>query len=156
MEIRQTGTETARIAEQLRRVYEGPSWLGPPLKQLINDINEEQARKRSLASAHTIWELILHIATWLRISRERLWATHTRDAEPSEDWPAMSNSWQSALSSLESEIYALVEAILDFSDERLPESAPAREPQSFYILLHGVIQHCAYHAGQISLLKKLG
>ena len=40
-------------------------------------------------------------------------------------------------------------------DERLNESAGGRE-FSFYFLLHGVVQHNLYHAGQIALLKKAG
>ncbi len=150
----QADTEPQRIARQLRLFYDGPSWLGPSLKDLLSDIDEEQARRRGLTDAHTIWELVLHIAGWLRIARERLSATRTRDADSAEDWPPMANSWHDALSSLESEIDALEQAILQFPEERLQESAPATEAQTFYVLLHGVIQHSAYHAGQIALLKK--
>ncbi|MDQ2773911.1 MAG: DinB family protein [Acidobacteriota bacterium] len=155
MPMKQAGTETERIARQLRLFYEGPSWLGPPLKELLSDIGEEHARRRGLTDAHTIWDLVLHIAGWLRIARERLSATHTRDMDAAEDWPPMADSWNDALSSLETETDALEQAILKFPEERLQESAPATEAQTFYVLLHGVIQHSAYHAGQIALLKKL-
>jgi uncharacterized damage-inducible protein DinB len=147
-------TEVERIADQLRRLYEGPSWLGPTLKELVGDVDEELARRRRWSNAHTIWELVLHISAWLRIARERLSAMHVRDAGEAENWPAMSGLWQEAVGSLEREIYALEEAILKFPGHRLQESAPASEAQSFYVLLHGVIQHSAYHAGQIALLKK--
>ena len=147
-------TEVERIADQLRRVYEGPSWLGPSVKELISDIDEERARRHSLAGVHTIWELALHITTWLRIARERLSATQALDATPEEDWPPMAGAWEDAKSSLAGEMRAVEQAILKFPEERLREPAPAREPQSFYELLHGVIQHTAYHAGQIALLKK--
>jgi uncharacterized damage-inducible protein DinB len=154
MSIQQKGAEIERIASQLRLVYEGPSWLGPSLKELIAGIDERPARRRPLPNAHTIWELVLHIAAWLRIARERLSATHTRDAEAAENWPPMNASWQDAVSALERETYALEQAILNFPEERLQESAPATEAQTFYVLLHGVIQHSAYHAGQIAVLKK--
>ncbi len=36
---------------------------------------------------------------------------------------------------------------------RLAESVPGRE-YSVYYLLHGVVKHNLYHAGQIALLKK--
>ncbi len=36
---------------------------------------------------------------------------------------------------------------------KLSETVPGRE-YSVYCLLHGVVQHNLYHAGQIALLKK--
>ena len=155
MSIEQKSGEMQRIAEQLQRLYQGPSWLGPSLRDLIGDIDEEHARRQAASGAHTIWELVLHITAWLRISRERLSATQARDIGPEEDWPAMGESWQHALSCLDSEIRALQISIRNFSEDRLQACAPAREPQTFYHLLHGVIQHSAYHVGQIALLKKL-
>ncbi len=154
MPIKQNITEIERIADQLRRVYEGPSWLGPAIKELISNVDEGCARRRTLAGAHTIWELVLHMAAWLRIAQERLSAIEVRDAEPAENWPPMAGSWEGAKSSLEAELHALGQAILEFPDDRLDERAPAIEAQTFYQLLHGVIQHSAYHAGQIAVLKK--
>ncbi len=147
--------EITRIASQLERFYDGTSWLGPSLKTILSDVTEGQARAREIPGAHTIWDLVLHIRAWLRIARERLSATAERDADPAEDWPPMTSSWQDALSSLEAEVRSLGNAVREFPETRLDEKAPAREEQTFYQLLHGVIQHSAYHAGQISLLKKL-
>jgi uncharacterized damage-inducible protein DinB len=154
MAVQEKIRETHRIAGQLRLLYEGPSWLGPTLKDLIVDVDEKRARARPLSHAHTIWELVLHITAWLRVSRDRLSATITRDPDEAENWPPMNGAWQDAISSLEVELYALEKAILEFPEARLAEAAPANEPQTFYLLLHGVIQHSAYHGGQIALLKK--
>jgi uncharacterized damage-inducible protein DinB len=147
-------SETARIADQLKRVYEGKAWLGPALRDILSDVTQEQAARRPIANAHTIWELVLHIGAWMRIGRERLAATKTRDYTEDENWPPMAGSWQDTLAMLEREERQLEQAILKFPDERLNEPAPATEPQTFYELLHGIVQHTAYHAGQIVLLKK--
>jgi DinB superfamily len=77
-----------------------------------------------------------------------------RDIPDEEDWPVPSGSWRDALEKLEVEVNALEQAILRFPDERLQEPAPAKELQTFYILLHGVVQHTLYHAGQIIVLNK--
>ncbi len=154
MSTDQESVETERIAGQLRLLHDGPSWLGPSLKELVRDIDENRARQRPVHGAHTIWELVLHITAWLRIARERLSATQIRDAQAAENWPPMGSSWRDALSLLDAETDALEQAILNFPDKRLQEQAPAGEAQTFYVLLHGVIQHSAYHAGQIALLKK--
>lgn len=147
-------SEAARIADQLRRVYQGKAWLGPSLTEILSGVTPEQAARRPIENAHTIWDLILHITAWIRIGRERLTATKTRDVTEDENWPRMAGTWQDALATLAREERQLEQAIQSFPDERLNEPAPAAEPQSFYELLHGVVQHTAYHGGQIILLKK--
>ncbi len=143
-----------RIADQLRRFYEGPSWLGPSLNSLLSEVDEASAKRRPIAGGHTIWEIVLHITAWVRIARERVSASEPRDPAPAEDWPPTSGSWKESLAELDAAIGDLEAAILKFPEERLDARAPAYEPQTFYELLHGVIQHSAYHAGQIALLKK--
>lgn len=150
----QGSTECHRIAHQLARLYGGPSWLGPSLKELLRDVDDAAARRRVLSDVHTIWELVLHMTAWLRIARERLSARNNRDADILENWPPIAGSWHEALSLLEQEVSDLEQAIRAFPPQRLGENAPATEPQTFYELLHGVIQHSAYHGGQIALLKK--
>lgn len=146
--------ETRRIADQLRRAYDGPAWHGPCLRELLDDITPEQAARRPVASAHSIQELVLHITAWMRIARERLTATEVREVKPEENWTPSRPSWPETRSALESEQRALEQAILAFPAHRLHEQAPATEPQTFYVLLHGAVQHNLYHAGQIALLKK--
>ena len=46
----------------------------------------------------------------------------------------------------------LVTAIRAMADEKLNESVQGAE-YNFYFMLHGVVQHNLYHAGQIALLK---
>ncbi len=143
-----------RIVDQLSRVYRGPAWHGPSLQELLADVTEEIAARRLIEGAHTIQELVLHIAAWMRIARERLTATEVRDATPEENWPAM-GEWVEALAEeLEGKQRALEEAVLAFPADRLNRLAPATERQTFYVLLEGVVQHNLYHAGQIALLKK--
>ena len=147
--------ETERIAEQLRLLFEGPSWLGQPLDVLLADISQGTASERASSGAHTIWELVLHIEAWLRIARVRLAASTPVEPKEEENWPAPGGSWQNAIAGVRNEVAALREAILEFPADRLEDVAPATEPQTFYVLLHGVIQHSAYHAGQIAILKRV-
>lgn len=147
-------TEIGAIADQFRRIYEGPAWHGPALKEILEGIGEERAADRALPQAHSIWELVLHTTAWIRIARERLSATAKRDHTAEENWPAITGSWNDTLLQLELEYRNLEAAVRVFPEKRLNEPAPATEPQTFYILLHGVIQHIAYHAGQMAILKK--
>jgi hypothetical protein len=146
--------ESYRIADQLRRAFKGPAWHGPSLKAILLDVAEDRAALQPRNGAHSIWEIVLHITAWMRIARERLVATAPRHISDDEDWPRPSGSWKDALGLLAAEEHALYEAIQDFPDHRLNDPAPATEPQTYYILLQGVVQHTLYHAGQIILLNK--
>ncbi|MBV9441166.1 MAG: DinB family protein, partial [Acidobacteriaceae bacterium] len=117
----ETCSEAARIADQLRQWYTGPSWLGPSMTEILADIEEDLARSQPIARTHTIWELTLHISAWLKIARERLSATENRDPTSAQNWPAIEKPWREALIELETEVRALENAILSFPDNRLEQ-----------------------------------
>jgi uncharacterized damage-inducible protein DinB len=151
-------TEIDRILDQLKRAYEGPAWHGPSIKESLDGVTAIQAQARPLRKAHSIWELVHHIAVWEDVGRRRL------EGDPAEvpistpeDWPpaddASAAAWEQAKAALERSHQALVEAISRVPESRLDE--PILEGKSsVYVTLHGVIQHDLYHAGQIAILKK--
>src|SRR5579859_8084280 len=57
-------SEAALIADQLRRAFYGEAWHGPALIELLADVDACTAAARPLANAHSIWELVLHVAAW--------------------------------------------------------------------------------------------
>jgi uncharacterized damage-inducible protein DinB len=57
------------------------------------------------------------------------------------------------MQSLEASHRSLREGIKKIDDAELEKTVPGTR-YSNYVLLHGVIQHDLYHAGQIALLKK--
>ncbi len=131
---------------------------------MLADVTARVARARPIATAHTIFEIVLHLTAWAREARRRLDGAPA--ASPAEgDWPPVVASgeadWTRAIGHLEEAHEELRQAIAGFSDERLDEPVPttADSPAadticSYYVLLHGVSQHMAYHAGQIALLTK--
>ncbi|MBD0371775.1 MAG: DinB family protein [Pyrinomonadaceae bacterium] len=149
-------TEVERIKDQLRRSFEGEAWHGPAVKELLAGISAKQAAAKPLPDAHSIWELVHHIAAWQETVRQRL------DGEPVDspldgDWPDLQDTreaaWAEMLSKLDRSYEELFEKVSLLSDERLNEVAAARA-YPVYFMLHGIIQHNLYHAGQIALLKK--
>jgi uncharacterized damage-inducible protein DinB len=151
-------TETHRINSQLKRAYQGEAWHGPSLRELLADVTAEQAAAKPIANAHNIWELVNHIIAWEQIVRRRL-EGETLDEIPDEmNFPPISDAseeaWQAILRDLGSSNQALRESIKRIDDAKLEEMVTGKE-HSNYFMLHGAIQHDLYHAGQISLLKKL-
>lgn len=151
-------SEIKRIKDQLRRSHEGEAWHGPPLRELLVDVTAEAAAARPLAGAHTIWEIVRHIAVWEEAVRRRL-EGEAAALSPAEDWPPVSDTseaaWRNAVAALEDGHQQLREAIARRADVELNEIV-AGQRYSVYFMLHGVIQHNLYHAGQIALLKKAG
>ena len=56
--------EIERILDQLKRAYEGDAWHGPSVKEVLAGVTAEQAHARPPGNAHTIYELVPHIAVW--------------------------------------------------------------------------------------------
>ncbi len=153
-------TEIDRILDQLKRSYHGEAWHGPALREILLDVTAEQAAARPLPNAHSIWELVLHITAWEDATRKALEGIPI-NVPDEENFPAIpdtsEDAWREALTTLEATHYVLREAIARVTDDMLDTAAghfvPGR-PYSYYFLLHGVIQHNLYHAGQIVMLKK--
>src|ERR1051326_7730679 len=151
-------TEVERILDKMRRAYEGNAWHGPSVKETLVGITAAQAHARPIANAHSIWELVRHIAVWEDVGRRRLEGDRAEiEISSTEDWPASDYTseaaWEQAKAALDRGHQALVEAISRVPESRLNE--PILEGKStVYVTLHGVIQHDLYHAGQIAMLKR--
>lgn len=150
-------TEIARIADQLRRSHEGDAWHGPSLEEILKGVDALAALRRPIAGSHNIWEITQHIAVWESVALRRLSGEVARNVKPEQDWPPVSDTtesaWQKALSELRSGHAKLQDRIARLSDRQLGEPVPEMG-YNVYVLLHGVVQHALYHAGQIAILKK--
>lgn len=152
-----TPSETQRIAEQLRRAMEGGAWHGPSVNELLADVTPEVAAARPVAAAHSIWEVVHHLTTWQEVVGRRLEGDPVAGGVPKEvDWPPVETvneaTWERARQALERGYRGLMERIEAFPEGRLNEAEPG-SGDSFYTLLHGMVQHHLYHAGQIALLR---
>ena len=151
-------SEIERILDQLKRAYEGNAWHGPAVKEVIAGVTAEQACARPLANAHTIWELVHHIAVWEDVGRRRLQGDPANVPISSpQDWPPADDTsaaaWEQAKAALDRGHQALVDEISRAPESRL--DLPIMEGKSsVYVTLHGLVQHDLYHAGQIAMLKK--
>lgn len=156
--------ESARIVDQFVRAHDGDPWHGSPVTAILEGVTAGQAAAKPAADAHSIWEIVLHMTGWRLEAARR--ASGAPAAEPEGgDWPAVGDPaparWTAALAALGAAHRRLVEAVRGMSDEQLqrpsndPRNAPLGAGVTYYQLFHGIVQHDAYHAGQIAILKKL-
>jgi uncharacterized damage-inducible protein DinB len=149
-------SESARIADQLKRAFYGSAWHGPALMELLKDVNAQTAAAKPLPDVHSIWELVLHIAAWDGAASRRL-EGHTARLKDLENFPPLpeptETAWREAVTTVKATHDVLTATVASMPAARLRDRCPGK-PYDLYHLLHGVVQHELYHAGQIAILKK--
>jgi uncharacterized damage-inducible protein DinB len=149
-------SQSALIAEQFSRAFEGDAWHGPALLELLEDVDAATAAAKPLANVHSIWELVSHIAVWDDATLRRL-AGEVCQPEGDANFPPMPQpteaAWREAVAQAKRTHDRLVKTVGALPDSRLRDQVPGKK-YDFQFMLPGVVQHELYHAGQIAILKK--
>ena len=150
-------TENERLLDQLRRAYRGGAFHGPAVFEILEGVSAETAAAKPLAGAHSIWELVRHVATWNRIPVQRIRERRAIDPIDAENFPVVGDPSESAWSAAKQELSASADDVAATIEalpaERFAEIVPGRT-YTVVAMLDGVIQHALYHAGQMALMKK--
>ena len=152
-------SEAALLADQLRRAFDGEAWHGDSVLEILADVDAGTAAAHPIKNAHSIWELVLHIAAWDDAVRRRTFGKPVTLSDQ-ENFPPVTDTsdaaWRKALDQLKRIHDELIKTVTGFSDSRLKEQVPGKSGShyNFYYMFSGVTQHELYHAGQIALLKK--
>ena len=153
--------EPTRIADQLRRAFDGQAWHGDSLLEIIKGVTAAQASAHPVKNAHSIWELVLHIAAWDGVARRRMTGVPVKELSAKKNFPPVTDTsnaaWTKTLEHLHQVHEELVAAVEKFPEKSLLHQVPGKKGAhyTFYYMLHGIVQHELYHAGQIALLKKV-
>lgn len=146
-----------QLALQLKQYYRGGNWTGVSLKEQLDQVSWEQAIQKK-SEAHSIAELVYHINYYLRAQIDVL-SGHPLTArdELSFDLLPITNAeeWEAFCSKTFSEADELAGILENFPDSRLHENFADPKYGSYFRNVTGLIEHCHYHLGQITLLRKL-
>lgn len=149
--------ETARLADQLERAFRGGAWHGPSLSEVLEGVDAATAAARPVNAAHSIGELTSHVAFWIDACLRRMDGESITNVPPEVDFPAgtaaSDESWRATLAGLDRAHRRLHARLLELDDERLDGTVAGSDPTVRGQLL-GILQHNAYHAGQIAVLRK--
>lgn len=149
-------SESAGIADQLRRAFYGSAWHGPAIMEILEDVDAVTAAARPIAKVHSIWELLLHVAVWDEAALTRLAGSKCQPTG-NANFPLVTNptsaAWRKAISDARRTHDRLVQTVSRLSEDRLRDRVPGKR-YDFYHMLHGIAQHELYHAGQMAILKK--
>ena len=144
------------IIDQLHRSLEGDSWQGASIREILEGVTAREAAAHPVPGGHSIWELVYHVTAWVRAVHSRVLGKVT-ELEGEADWPPVrdtsENAWTAAFEDLRRSQSELIATLKTLSDVDLNAPVPNRDYDRAH-LLHGLAQHHAYHAGQMSLLKR--
>lgn len=152
------------LADDIERALEGDPWFGPSALSVLADVDAAQALARPEAAKHSIWEIVLHMTSWARYVTYR--AEGGAPCDPADgDWPGIDatddDAWAAALADLRRRHTELVDILRGLPDEALDAVYPNTpcnaqdEPITLRRAVMGIAEHAAYHAGQITVLKRV-
>ncbi len=150
-------TESERLGGELRRAYRGGAFHGPAIFEILDGVDAAAAAAKPVPGAHSIWELVLHVATWNRIPARRIREWRALDPTDAENFPPIPEpseaAWIAAKQELAASADEIAAEIASLPAERFAETVPGRS-YTVLTMLDGVVQHALYHAGQMALVKK--
>ncbi|MEP6991628.1 MAG: DinB family protein [bacterium] len=147
----------ADLAPSIGRAFTGPAWHGDAIAELLADVAAAEAAARPFDDVHTIAELVGHIGAWVAVAERRLGG---ETGSPSEDdvWPEVDTSsdrgWVAAVRQALEKHRSLMRAAAAADERLLREKLPGRDHDA-ETMLRGIVEHDAYHGGQIAMLKKV-
>jgi hypothetical protein len=155
--------ELEHILDSLRQSLSGDPWHGAAVATLLADVPPGDAIAHPVPGAHSIIELVLHLAAWTQEVGSRL--RGNPPALPAiGDWPAWDGdagrAWDSAQRTLDEAHADLLRFVERLPVGRLSDRiGDSREPAlgtgvTVAAMLAGLAQHNAYHGGQIMILKR--
>jgi uncharacterized damage-inducible protein DinB len=149
-------TETQRLSGLFSDLYNGHPWIDVTLVDTLKNIPAEQAGKRPLANCNTIWEIVRHLIRWRqnvlqRVQGQVIKTPGNNYIEPVQD--PSPEAWMALLQELEETQVKWLEFLQQLQIEHLENEYPVNG-LTYYEHIQGIIQHDAYHLGQIVLLAK--
>jgi uncharacterized damage-inducible protein DinB len=151
------------IIAELRKAFNGDAWHGSNLMQQLNPVEPAHAFTHFIPNAHSIAELVLHITAWTDEVNSRLLGATAKEPAAG-DWPRpqaeTSKEWEKIIFDCKTsneELIRVCESLTtadwesEVKDERDRELGTG---VTNLALVNGLIQHHAYHSGQIGLLLK--
>lgn len=147
------------FANELRKGYSGDAWHGNSVSAILALVSKDQVFNRPIPNVHSIAEIVLHLTSWTEEVFSRLEGNVAKEPE-NGGWPKAKEEtmqeWNAIVSDFrlanEKLLYLAMEISEDQWDSAVQQETGTR--LNYFELLNGLVQHHAYHAGQISLLLK--
>ena len=152
------------LVDELTKAYNGDAWHGNNILNLLLKVDSTKVFTHPIPNGHSIAELTLHLTAWTEEVIDRLSGGAAKEPT-SGDWPMPTDlseaEWSVIMENFKAANEKLIERVNNFMASDW--STEVRDDRDLSIadsktnnaqLLNGLIQHHAYHSGQIALLMK--
>ena len=148
--------ETERVKKLFENLYGGNPWLDITLRGTLSAIPAEKAAIKPLSGGNSIWEITNHMISWRETVLQRIQGEAI--ATPADNYirpvtDLSEQAWQETLIKLDESQKQWAVFLTNFRDGALGDISP-ENGHTHYEHIHGIIQHDAYHLGQIVLIAK--
>jgi|SRR6185436_15236648 len=149
-------TELQRLKKLLSDHFDGSPWLDVNIMDTLKDISASKAAGKT-GNHNSIWQIVNHMIAWReanlkRVKDEVLPAPDNNFIEEIKD--TSEEAWKATLKKLERSQHNIL-SFLESADDSVLEKIYIPNNLTYYEHLQGILQHDAYHLGQIVLLKKI-
>lgn len=149
--------EAQRIAKLFDDLYDGSPWIDVNIKSTLERLTFEQASKRILPGRNSIWEIANHLINWRLNVLQRVQGKTITSPGDNYFVPVTDTSdaaWNKTLEQLENSQAQWFDFLKTLREDDFTK-VYAGNNMTYYEHIHGILQHDAYHLGQIVLLSKL-
>jgi uncharacterized damage-inducible protein DinB len=149
--------EVKRISKLISDLYDGNSWIDVTVNGTLKNISATLAFAHPVSNLNSIWEIVNHLVSWREVVIKRLNGEVIEGPTNNFFEPIKDNSeeaWLKTLKRFDEVQQAWMEFMKGFDSNDL-EIIYKNTKTTYYELILGILQHDAYHLGQIVLLKKL-
>lgn len=149
--------ETIRIAGLFSDLYNGEPWLDVTINATLKDLSVAQATFRISENRNSIWEIVNHMISWRenvlqRVQGVVIVTSQHNYFERVEDQSLP--AWEETLKKLKDTQKRWLDFLDKFNEDDFDKVSLVNNV-SHYKHIHGILQHDAYHLGQIVLMVKL-
>ena len=148
--------EKERIITLFEKLFNGDPWIDVTIMDTLEKLSGPQAASKALPQCNSIWEIVNHMISWRKNVLQRIQGktltTPTNNyfepiADPSQE------AWIKTLEAFQQTQREWISFLEKFDIEAFETPYPSNG-MTYFEHIHGIIQHDAYHLGQIVLLSK--
>ena len=148
--------ENELIIKLFEDLFDGSPWIDVTIMGTIKGISSKNASKKISVNQNSIWEIVNHLISWRlnvlqRVQGKVIITPGNNYFEPITD--SSPSAWERTLKELEDSQTQWLEFLKQLTPNTFSKVYPNNK-MTYYEHIHGIIQHDAYHLGQITLLAK--
>lgn len=148
--------EIQRIIQLFEDLFDGTPWLDITINKTLEGLTASQASRRVIPGSNSIAEIVNHMIAWRQNVLKRLQGEVI--VTPKHNYfflmeDVTENDWATALEKLNATQMEWTQFLKDLKEEDLLKVYPTNR-MTYFQHIHGMIQHDAYHLGQIVFLAK--